>query len=651
MDEKKFEEHPKNVFVSEKQLYNNIVCENIIKEHSVPHEDILDRAENHPGSPKKQFEDEIPNSDQNFSDFLHSNLSKYTKRHLESYQSNLNHIEVPENDLGSPETLPIDKEPTLYKSFHDFKCGNTDTKTCKLYKEHSDKSVAHEDYCRTSNKPFQDNLFCSNFENPSNSGLKPLGIKEYSSPRPLLLHQSSLDSLTVQKTTSFSQFFQTKLPESSKIIKSDTGLGENLQKSSIFDDKDGLSTSLGDFFDPSSSQSSIFDGTESETYKTLRKSISKDSSDEISVFSPYKVISDETLDLILSGTERFLQIRSPECAETQLSGICEHENEDGAFEKQETSGPESGDVESDNEVDDEMVLVPSDPLEWHSTHIQSWLRWCSKTFSLKPPPDHEKFPQTGSELCELTRIQLEERSDQRTGTILAKYIAFLRHSVSGRSSSPLNVECKVFDKFDTDKDEPEKAAAAAVTAAATGSDPYQLLNAATQRLVAQGSGQIQLWQFLLELLGDSSNAGCIAWEGANGEFKLTDPDEVARRWGERKSKPNMNYDKLSRALRYYYDKNIMSKVHGKRYAYKFDFHGLMAACQAQAQGQGDMVASYKYQPHQSELGAALYPTAHGTGTRIPGILPPATQQQGLFPPPSYWPYSSGSFDPRGHHFN
>jgi len=75
-----------------------------------------------------------------------------------------------------------------------------------------------------------------------------------------------------------------------------------------------------------------------------------------------------------------------------------------------------------------------------------------------------------------------------------------------------------------------------------------------------GSGQIQLWQFLLELLSDSGNATCIAWDGTSGEFKLTDPDEVARRWGERKSKPNMNYDKLSRALRYYYDKNIMTKV-------------------------------------------------------------------------------------------
>lgn len=80
-------------------------------------------------------------------------------------------------------------------------------------------------------------------------------------------------------------------------------------------------------------------------------------------------------------------------------------------------------------------------------------------------------------------------------------------------------------------------------------DPYQLLNAASHRLVHAGSGQIQLWQFLLELLADSSNVAFITWEGVNGEFKLTDPDEVARKWGERKAKPNMNYDKLSRALR------------------------------------------------------------------------------------------------------
>ncbi|XP_075676352.1 uncharacterized protein LOC113793945 isoform X2 [Dermatophagoides pteronyssinus] len=110
-------------------------------------------------------------------------------------------------------------------------------------------------------------------------------------------------------------------------------------------------------------------------------------------------------------------------------------------------------------------------------------------------------------------------------------------------------------------------------------NPYQMFGPTSSRLASSGSGQIQLWQFLLELLSDSGNSNCITWEGTNGEFKLTDPDEVARRWGERKSKPNMNYDKLSRALRYYYDKNIMTKVHGKRYAYKFDFQGLAQATQ------------------------------------------------------------------------
>jgi hypothetical protein len=80
-------------------------------------------------------------------------------------------------------------------------------------------------------------------------------------------------------------------------------------------------------------------------------------------------------------------------------------------------------------------------------------------------------------------------------------------------------------------------------------DPYALLSATSRGLVSQGSGQIQLWQFLLELLSDASNSAIITWEGTNGEFKLTDPDEVSRKWGERKSKPNMNYDKMSRALR------------------------------------------------------------------------------------------------------
>lgn len=42
----------------------------------------------------------------------------------------------------------------------------------------------------------------------------------------------------------------------------------------------------------------------------------------------------------------------------------------------------------------------------------------------------------------------------------------------------------------------------------------------------------------------------------------------------------------------------MTKVHGKRYAYKFDFHGLMDACRAQAQLAEPTGTGYRYSPHQ-----------------------------------------------------
>ncbi|XP_052004739.1 protein FEV-like [Xyrauchen texanus] len=141
--------------------------------------------------------------------------------------------------------------------------------------------------------------------------------------------------------------------------------------------------------------------------------------------------------------------------------------------------------------------------------------------------------------------------------------------------------------------------------------------------VQKGSGQIQLWQFLLELLSDSANMSCIAWEGTNGEFKLIDPDEVARRWGERKSKPNMNYDKLSRALRYYYDKNIMTKVHGKRYAYRFDFNGLAQVCQPSSTEQ----AIYKFQSNFAPIQIS--------GISKLNLVAPGVGPSGF----SYWPGS------------
>uniref|UniRef100_A0A671LWK5 Protein c-ets-2-A-like n=1 Tax=Sinocyclocheilus anshuiensis TaxID=1608454 RepID=A0A671LWK5_9TELE len=78
-----------------------------------------------------------------------------------------------------------------------------------------------------------------------------------------------------------------------------------------------------------------------------------------------------------------------------------------------------------------------------------------------------------------------------------------------------------------------------------------------------GSGPIQLWQFLLELLLDSACHTFISWTGDGWEFKMSDP--------------GICYLYICRGLRYYYHKNIIHKTAGKRYVYRFvcDVQGML----------------------------------------------------------------------------
>ncbi|XP_065196072.1 protein c-ets-1-B-like isoform X2 [Sycon ciliatum] len=86
----------------------------------------------------------------------------------------------------------------------------------------------------------------------------------------------------------------------------------------------------------------------------------------------------------------------------------------------------------------------------------------------------------------------------------------------------------------------------------------------------QDGQQVQLWQFLIELLQDEKHRSIICWTEHRGEFKLLDPDGVSHKWGLRKNRPSMDYYKMSRSMRYYYGKSILHKVQGKRFCYCFD---------------------------------------------------------------------------------
>uniref|UniRef100_A0A3Q3XFX2 Uncharacterized protein n=1 Tax=Mola mola TaxID=94237 RepID=A0A3Q3XFX2_MOLML len=240
-------------------------------------------------------------------------------------------------------------------------------------------------------------------------------------------------------------------------------------------------------------------------------------------------------------------------------------------------------------TEEKRVIVPADPEVWTQDHVRQWLDWAIKEYLLEEVDVMLFQALDGKALCKMNKDDMMRLTSAYNADILLSHLSYLRQSspTFSYSTTPTN---------NTPSQQPRlqvKAGELTLTqfSLQSASMEHQHSTRVTESAprIVQGmndtcSGQIQLWQFLLELLSDSNNSGIITWEGTNGEFKMTDPDEVAKRWGERKSKPNMNYDKLSRALRYYYDKNIMTKVHGKRYAYKFDFHGISQAHQNHAEG-------------------------------------------------------------------
>ncbi|PWA24725.1 hypothetical protein CCH79_00010019 [Gambusia affinis] len=80
-----------------------------------------------------------------------------------------------------------------------------------------------------------------------------------------------------------------------------------------------------------------------------------------------------------------------------------------------------------------------------------------------------------------------------------------------------------------------------------------------------------LWEFIRDiLLNPERNPGLIKWEDrTEGVFRFLKSEAVAQLWGKKKNNSSMTYEKLSRAMRYYYKREILDRVDGRRLVYKF----------------------------------------------------------------------------------
>ncbi|XP_055866534.1 GA-binding protein alpha chain-like isoform X1 [Biomphalaria glabrata] len=221
--------------------------------------------------------------------------------------------------------------------------------------------------------------------------------------------------------------------------------------------------------------------------------------------------------------------------------------------------------------DQERLKIPFDPAQWSELHVKHWIQWAVKEFRLQNV-NIDAFNFNGEQLCAMTHPEFVRHIPNDPGDIFWTHLELLR-------------KCK----FVAVMQQPTPHAITTITVSTTdGEGKYGRVRSVgkhrprSPRITGEermspgnrtgNNGQIQLWQFLLELLTDKMCREVIAWVGDEGEFKLVNPEVVAQMWGQRKNKPTMNYEKLSRALRYYYDGDMIAKVrnvHGKRFVYKF----------------------------------------------------------------------------------
>lgn len=80
-----------------------------------------------------------------------------------------------------------------------------------------------------------------------------------------------------------------------------------------------------------------------------------------------------------------------------------------------------------------------------------------------------------------------------------------------------------------------------------------------------------MWEFIRDILiHPELNEGLMKWEDRReGVFKFLRSEAVAQLWGQKKKNSSMTYEKLSRAMRYYYKREILERVDGRRLVYKF----------------------------------------------------------------------------------
>lgn len=245
------------------------------------------------------------------------------------------------------------------------------------------------------------------------------------------------------------------------------------------------------------------------------------------------------------------------------------------------------------QYDCNKLNIPINPVSWSTQDVSLWINHlCQTKGLLQPILKYDNID--GRCLCSLNWQQLEEIYGQDLGQSVSKELDLLQSSnnppfeSSHQESSVMEVyqeltadlPASVFHSLPATVHRPASPSSSSSCHELDSMDSTEEEDNGTiiTKIEGNKTGKrghkqtIHLWQFLRELLhSEATKDNCIRWiNEKDGIFKIEDSKTVAKLWGQRKNRPAMNYDKLSRSVRQYYKKGIIKKTqNSKRLVYQF----------------------------------------------------------------------------------
>ncbi|XP_077337742.1 transcription factor ETV7-like isoform X1 [Lithobates pipiens] len=226
------------------------------------------------------------------------------------------------------------------------------------------------------------------------------------------------------------------------------------------------------------------------------------------------------------------------------------------------------------------------PSLWSKEDIIHWLRWAEEEYSLDKTDD-AKFILNGRALCILTKEDFKSRSPS-SGDVLYELLRCIKTHRQGLTSYPdFSQTIRKYNHLYTQTiAETPKCPTKTKETGAAGiilqDAPLNLSHRMPRTPGEQESpkkggcvdGKIKdcrlLWDYLYQLLDDNRYEPYIKWQDRESKvFRVVDPNKLAALWGNHKNRPNMTYEKMSRAMRQYYKINLLKKEFGQKLTFRF----------------------------------------------------------------------------------